>query len=86
MFSILHVTSCDHVIRESCNFILGFASPHVRILQRLVAILIRFAQTKITLFIFFSNWVSKGKRKFSSSRAVLSCNTLYGNKVTIFHS
>ena len=46
--------------------------------------LIRFAQTKITLFIFFNNWVSKEKRKFSASRAVFSFNTLPGNKVNNF--
>ena len=48
--------------------------------------LIRFAQTKITLFIFFNNWVNKGKRTFSGSTAVFSCNTFSGNKVTIFLS
>ena len=36
--------------------------------------LIRFPQTKITLFIFFNNWVNKGKKKFSASRAAFSCN------------
>ena len=41
---------------------------------------------KKTLFIFFSNWVSKGKRKFPASRAVLLCNMLRGNKVTNFFS
>ena len=35
-FSIWHVTSCDHVIREPCNFILGFALTHVSSLQHLV--------------------------------------------------
>ena len=29
MFSIWHVTSCDHVIKESHGLILGFLSPHV---------------------------------------------------------
>ena len=48
--------------------------------------LICFAQTKIALFTFFNNWLSKGKRKFSASRTVFSCNTLRGNKVTIFLS
>ena len=48
--------------------------------------LICFTQTKITSFIFFNNWVSKGKRKFSASRAVFSCKMLRGNKVTIFLS
>ena len=48
--------------------------------------LIRFAQTKMTLFIFFNNWVSKGKRKFSASKALFSCNVLRKNKVTIFLS
>ena len=46
--------------------------------------LIRFAQTKITLLVFFNNWVSKGKRKFSASIPVFLCNMLRGNKVTIF--
>ena len=45
---------------------------------------------KITLFIFFNNWVNKGKRKFSAtraaSRAVFSCNMLRGNEVTILLS
>ena len=35
-----------------------------------ICFLIRFAQIKIALFIFFNNWVSKGKPKFSASRAV----------------
>ena len=48
--------------------------------------LIRFAQTKITVFIFFNNWVSKGKQKFSASRTVFSCNALRASKVTIFLS
>ena len=38
IFTIQHVTSWDHVIRQWCNFILGFASPHVSTLQRFVAI------------------------------------------------
>ena len=46
--------------------------------------LICFAQTKLTLFIFFNNWLSKGKRKFSASKDVFSCNTLREIKVTIF--
>ena len=33
--------------------------------------LIRFAQMKATLFIFFNTWVSKGKRMFSTTRAVV---------------
>lgn len=33
MFSIWHVTTCDHIIRESCNFILSLVSPLVNILQ-----------------------------------------------------
>ena len=48
--------------------------------------LICFAQTKKTLFIFFNKWVSKGKRNFSASRALFSCNMLHGNKVTFFLS
>ena len=48
--------------------------------------LICFAQTKITLFIFFYNQVNKGKRKFSASRAMFPCNMLRGDKVTIFLS
>ena len=43
-------------------------------------------QTKISLFIFFNNWVSKGKRKFSASRAVFSYIMLRENKVAIFLS
>lgn len=38
IFSIWYVASCGHVIREPCNCILGFASPHVSILQLFVAI------------------------------------------------
>ena len=41
----------------------------------------RFAQTKLILFIFFSKWVIKEKRKFSVSRALFSRNTLRGIKV-----
>ena len=48
--------------------------------------LIRFAQAKMTLFIFCNRWVSTGKRKFSASKALFSCNTLRKNKVTIFLS
>ena len=33
--------------------------------------LIRFAQMKATSFIFFNTWVSKGKRMFSTTRAVV---------------
>ena len=33
--------------------------------------LIHFAQMKATLFIFFNTWVSKGKRMFSTTRAVV---------------
>ena len=33
-----HMTSCNHVIRKSCNFISGFASSHAITLLRLVAI------------------------------------------------
>ena len=35
MFSIWHVTSCDHVIKESRNLIFGFVSSHISTLQRL---------------------------------------------------
>ena len=48
--------------------------------------LIRFAETKITYFIFVNNWVIREKQKFSASRVVFSCNKLRGNKVTIFLS
>ena len=54
--------------------------------------LIRFAQTKIALFILVSNWVIRENESFlivelcSRSRAVFSCNMLRVNKVTIFLS
>ena len=38
MFLIWHMTSCDHVIKESHNLILGFVSPHINTLQRLLTI------------------------------------------------
>ena len=38
MFPIWHVTSCDHVIKESRNLILGFVSLSVNTLQRLITI------------------------------------------------
>ena len=41
--------------------------------NKLIYFLIRFAQTKITLFIFVNNWVIRRKRKFSGSSAVFSC-------------
>ena len=74
---------------EVCGSIISFFLPqpdhHVMLnLTGFHYFLIRFTQTKTTLFIFFNNWVSKGKQKFSASRAVFSCNTLRGNKVTIF--
>ena len=55
--------------------------------------LIRFAQTKITLFIFVKNWVVRENESFlivepcsRLSRAVFSCNVLRGKKVTVFLS
>ena len=43
--------------------------------------LIRFAQTKITLFIFWNNWVIKENERF-----LFSCNVLRGNTVKTFLS
>ena len=37
---------------------------HLVFKNKSIYFLILFAQTKITLFIFFDNWVSKEKRKF----------------------
>ena len=34
-FLIYHMTSCDHVIRESLDFIMSFASPYVSALPSL---------------------------------------------------
>ena len=36
------------------------------------------------LIYFLKQLGNKGKRKFSASRVVFSCNVLRGNKVTIF--
>ena len=44
--------------------------------------LIRFTQTKITLFVFFSNWVSKGKRKCSR---VPKSRAIFGGSITLLN-
>ena len=44
--------------------------------------LIRFTQTKITLFIFFSNWVSKGKQKCSR---VPKSRAIFGGSITLLN-
>ena len=38
MFSIWQVTSWDHVFRDSCYFVLGFASTHASKLQHLAVV------------------------------------------------
>ena len=53
--------------------------------------LIRFAQTKITLFIFVNKWVIRENESFllvepCSRRAMFSCNMLRWNKITIILS
>ena len=53
---------------------------------KLFKVFVNYFLTKITLFIFFNNWVSRGKRKFCASRAVFLCNILRGNTVAIFLS
>ena len=53
---------------------------------KLFKVFVDYFLTKITLFIFFNNWVSRGKRKFSASRALFLCNILRGNTVAIFLS
>ena len=48
--------------------------------------LIRFAQTKITLFIFVSNWVIRENESFLLVEPCSRSNMLRGNKVTVFLS
>ena len=46
--------------------------------------LIRFPQTKVTLFVFFNNWVNKGKKSFLlvEPRSRVTC--LYRTNTTYF--
>ena len=73
VFLIWHVTSCDHVIKESHNLILGFFSPHISTLQRLLTI--RLLEKEIFCFKFAmwppSEWQLTSRKPLSINNCIL---------------